>query len=130
MVRKTSSKGKTRKDKTGDVPVECLCPLCNMLDSLRHWTSEFQDAAMLIRRREILDSLLMPDSEKIVHIFKRETSLLIPQLPRDTLEPERLWKFNLNTCLRKLHSILMTYGPDALLITSWAYDGSNSYLLL
>ena len=76
-------------------------PLCNMYDSLSHWMSECQDPALSTCRREILESLPMPEGDKPAHIFTREISLLMPQLLIDTMEPERLWKTNLNTRLRQ-----------------------------
>ena len=92
---------KAIQNMTGDVPADSLCPLCKMPDSLRHWTSECQDNAMLTCRREILDSLPLPNGEKPLHQFTRAVSLIIPQLLRDTTEPERLWTCNLNTRLRQ-----------------------------
>ena len=92
---------KTILDQTGDVPAEILCPLCKLPDSFRHWTSECQHIALLTCRREILDSLPMPEGNRPVHIFTRAVLLLIPQLLRDTTEPERLWTSNLNSRLRQ-----------------------------
>ena len=79
---------KAIRNMTGDVPIDSLCPLCKMPDSLRHWTSECQDNAMLTCRREILDSLPLPNGEKPLHQFTRAVSLIIPQLLNDTAEPE------------------------------------------
>ena len=42
----------------------------------------------------------MPEADKPVHIFTSPVLLLIPQLLKDTTEPERLWMSNLNTRLR------------------------------
>ena len=103
MVWKTSPKA--IQDQTGDAPVESLSPLCKMPDSLRQWTSECRDPAMLACKPEILGSLHMPVGDKPAHIFTKEVSLLISQLLRDTLEPERWWTSNLNT---RLHQSLFS----------------------
>ena len=92
---------KAIQNRTGDVSVESLCQLCKMPDSLRHWTSECQDTAMMTCRREILDSLPMPEGDKPVHIFTRAISVILPHLLSDTIEHERLWMCNLNTRLRQ-----------------------------
>ena len=89
-------------DHTEDVPLDILRLLCMMPDYLRHWTSECQDKALANCRVEILRSLPMPEGDKPAHIFTREVSLLIPQLLRDTPEPERVWTSNFNTRLCQL----------------------------
>ena len=93
---------KAIQDHTGDVPLDSLCPLCKIPDSLRHWTSECQDTALTICRNEVLNSIPKPEGDKPAHIFTREISLIIPQLLIDTTEPERVWTSNLITRLPQL----------------------------
>ena len=73
---------KTIQDYTEDLPLDSLCSLRMITDSLRHWASECQDMALATCRVEILTSLPMPEDDMPKHIFTREISLLIPQLLR------------------------------------------------
>ena len=81
---------KSMQDQRGDDPFESLFSLCKMPDLLRHRTSEFQDPAILTCTIAILDSLLLPEGDKPLHIFKRAVSFFIPHLVRDTPKPGRL----------------------------------------